>query len=884
MPSNEPALPTLTAGGRTVRYHSIGDLGSGVATLPYTIRVLLENALRNVGHNDVSAEDVRRIADWDEAAEHVTEVPFHPARVLLQDYTGIPTFVDLAAMRDATAALGLDERAVNPQIPVDLVIDHSLIVDEAGHPGAMAINLVHEYRRNSERYQLAKWAQQTFDGIRVVPPGRGIVHQVNIERLATVVRTGPDAPGLPPLAFPDTMVGTDSHSTMVNGIGVLGWGVGGIEAEAAMLGLPLVVPLRRVVGVRLRGRLAEGVTATDLVLTLTRHLRAVGVVDAFVEFVGDGLADLPVADRVTVANMAPEYGSSGAMFPIDRQTLAYLSLTGRKEDQVALVEAYAQAQGLWWEPGAPEARYSTVTEFDLGAVSACVAGPRRPQDRVALDAVPTSFRTATERDGGEGLADGAVVIAAITSCTNTSNPALLVTAGLLARKALAAGLQSRPWVKTSLTPGSRVVGAYLERSGLQADLDRLGFQVAGYGCATCGGNSGRLAEAVEQAVETGDLAVCAVLSGNRNFEARIHPLARANYLMSPPLVVAYALAGSILVDLTAEPLGHRADGSPVLLRDIWPSQAEVDAALAHAVTPELFHQGYDTLFEGDPEWRSLPVPSGTRFRWDPGSTYIRQPPYFGADALAGTPPADVEGARCLLMLGDSITTDHISPVGNIAEDSPAGRLLRSHQVAPRDFNAYGSRRANHEVMVRGTFANIRLRNELVPGIEGGVSRDRDTGVVAPVFDVATAYAGRGLPLVIVAGAEYGTGSSRDWAAKGTRLLGVRAVLAESFERIHRANLVSMGVLPLQFPPGVDRRTLGLTGTELFDIPGLAERLEPGAVVPVVIRRADGTQETVSMRSRIDTRNEGRVMAAGGILPFVLRRLAEAAPPAVEQVA
>ncbi|MDQ0475223.1 aconitate hydratase AcnA [Labrys wisconsinensis] len=869
-----------------------GDLAARAERLPFVVRILLENVLRHVGRNDVTMDDAVRLAGWDPAAEAVTEVPFHPARVLMQDYTGIPTLVDLAAMRDAMAALGHDARIVNPQIPVDLVIDHSLIVDEAGHAGAAAINLEHEYRRNRERYHLAKWAERNFSGMRVVPPGRGILHQINIEAIAKVVRSEPGSDGAA-FAFPDTMVGTDSHSTMVNGIGVLGWGVGGIEAEAAMLGLPLVVPLRRVHGVRLEGELREGVTATDLVLTLTERLRAVGVVDAFVEFFGPGLAGLAVVDRVTIANMAPEYGSSCAFFPVDQQTLAYLGGTGRPPEAVALVEAYARAQGLWRDASDPERLYSGVTAFDLCAVEPCAAGPRRPQDRVPLAAIADSFRAAMnveapgDRLPADGMRDGAVVIAAVTSCTNTSNPHVMVAAGLLARKAVAAGLRTKPWVKTSLTPGSRVVGAYLRDSGLQADLDRLGFQIAGYGCATCGGNSGRLAEAIEADIEARGIVAAAVLSGNRNFEARIHPLARANYLMSPPLVVAYALAGNVTVDLTTEPLGCGADGRPLFLRDIWPSSAEIEAVLAATVSPGLFRSKYERLFEGDPKWQALEAPPGSRFPWDAASTYIRRPPYFDGHEPEASAPQDVRGARCLVMLADSITTDHISPVGDISPTSPAGRFLQDRQVGPRDFNAYGSRRSNHEVMVRGTFANIRLRNELVPGHEGGVTRDLETGEILPIYDAAMAYAARGVPFVIVAGRDYGAGSSRDWAAKGTRLLGVRAVLAESFERIHRANLISMGVLPLQFPPGTDRRSLALTGSEWFDIPDLAARLAPGAEVPVFIRRTDGTVETVVMRSRIDTANESKVLAGGGILPFVLRRLsarAGAAPDIEKDVA
>jgi aconitate hydratase len=880
--------------GRCYRIHALsdlsGDLAERAARLPFVVRVLLENVMRNVGRNDVKSDDVIRLAGWDPAGAAVMEVPFHPARVLMQDYTGIPTLVDLAAMRDAMAKLGRNERAVNPQIPVDLVIDHSLIVDEAGHSGAATNNLAHEYRRNRERFQLAKWAERNFAGMRVIPPGRGILHQINIESIATVVvRSEPGKDGLP-VAFPDTMVGTDSHSTMVNGIGVLGWGVGGIEAEAAMLGLPLVVPLCQVQGVRLEGRLREGVTATDLVLTLTERLRQVGVVDAFVEFFGPGLAELAVADRVTIANMSPEFGSTCAFFPVDRQTIAYLELTGRSPDAVKLVEAYARAQGLWWDPSDLDREYSNVTNIDLSTVVPCAAGPCRPQDRVPLANIPDSFLKAVGTVVSDAspepnaISDGSVIIAAITSCTNTSNPHVMIAAGLLARKALAAGLKTKPWVKTSLTPGSRVVGAYLEASGLQADLDQLGFNIAGYGCATCGGNSGRLATAIENEIEQQGLTVASVLSGNRNFEARIHPLARANYLMAPPLVVAYALAGSVLTDLTTEPVGYGISGKPVFLHDIWPTTVEIEAVLAAAVSPDLFRSRYGDLFNGDDDWQSLEASGNSRFGWDESSTYIRRPPYFDHFTPEVVRPDDIMGARCLLMLGDSITTDHISPVGNIAPSSPAGRLLQELQVSPRDFNAYGSRRSNHEIMVRGTFANIRLRNELVPGQEGSVTRDLETDEVLPIFDAATAYAARGIPLVIIAGRNYGAGSSRDWAAKGTRLLGVRAVMAESFERIHRTNLISMGVLPLQFAPGTSRKSLGLTGTEKFDIQDFADHLAPGTEVPVIVHRPDGTTDTVPMRSRIDTENECRILAGGGILPFVLRRLTSDTTPQDRELA
>ncbi|MEW6453319.1 MAG: aconitate hydratase AcnA [Pseudomonadota bacterium] len=869
---------SFVSGGKSHGYFALLALeAAGLIDLdraPYCLRILLENVLRHVGRNDVADADVAKLAGWSPSNADIIPVPFHPARVLMQDYTGIPTLVDLAAMRDAMVALGRDPHGVNPQIPVDLIIDHSLIVDEAGHAGAMSFNLAYEFRRNAERYQLAKWAQSAFDGIRVVPPGNGILHQINIEHIATLVRKGTESEA--DLAYPDTMVGTDSHSTMVNGIGVLGWGVGGIEAEAAMLGLPLMMPLGRIIGVRLTGELSDGVTATDIVLTMTQRLRAFGVVDTFVEFFGPSAGKLTVADRVTLANMSPEYGSTCAFFPIDRATIDYLDLTGRSPDAIRFIEDYAKAQKLWRDDAAPEPAYSAVIEFDLGDVVPSVAGPRRPQDRVSLADVGENFRTemkSAPSGGPDGIGNGSVVLAAITSCTNTSNPAVMIGAGLLAKKAVERGLTVKPWVKTSLTPGSRVVGGYLEASGLQADLDRLGFQVAGYGCATCGGNSGRLADWVEEDIVAKDAVAVAVLSGNRNFEARIHPLAKANYLMAPPLVVAYALAGSVDIDLTTEPIGMSADGQPVFLKDIWPSSDEILAVLSAVVTPAMFRKYYADLFAGDTAWNALEAPKGLRFSWDPTSTYIRRPPYFdeAADPSADT---DIKGARPLLVLGDSITTDHISPVGDIAVDSPAGRLLSSHQVSQRDFNAYGSRRSNHEVMVRGTFANIRLRNEMVPGIEGGITRHLPSGEVLPVFDAAMRYKDEGVPLVVVAGKEYGCGSSRDWAAKGARLLGVRAVLAEGFERIHRSNLIAMGVLPLQFPAGTTRRTLGIDGSERIDVTGFDEWSGPGKTVEARIVRADGSEVRVAMRCRLDTINEFKVCRAGGILPFVLHRLAQ----------
>jgi aconitate hydratase len=865
-------LPQFEAAGVRHRFHRV----DAPPRSPYCLRILAENVLRHVGHNGVTAADLARVLAWSPSTRDAIEVPFHPARVLMQDYTGIPSLVDLAALRHALAGLGGDPARINPRIPVDLVIDHSLIVDSAGNPEAARINLEREFERNAERFGLAKWAQLAFDNLRVVPPGNGILHQVNIEHIAQVVRCV-EKDG-EKIAFPDTMVGTDSHSTMVNGIGVLGWGVGGIEAEAAMLGLPLVLALRRIVGVRLSGALREGATATDLVLTLAQRLRKHGVVDALVEFHGPALDVLPVADRVTLANMAPEYGSTCAIFPIDAATIRYLRLTGRTEPHVALVEAYAKAQGLWRDAATQDPHYSEVVAFDLGDVEPSAAGPRRPHDRVALGDIPRNFAAEMKVEpspDADRLGNGSVVVAAITSCTNTSNPAVMLAAGLLARKAVARGLAVKPWVKTSLTPGSRVVGDYLAQSGLQEPLDRLGFQVAGYGCATCGGNSGELHAEVEREIEARALIVCAVLSGNRNFEARIHPLARANYLMSPPLVVAYAIAGTVAIDLEREPLSKDRDGTDVYLRDLWPTGAEIEAASAAALSPALFTASYAHLFEGGAPWEALPVASGMLFPWDEDSTYIRRPPYLDRFEREAAGVADIHRARALLILGDGITTDHISPVGNIGPGTPAARHLGEHGVGVRDFNAYGARRANHEVMVRGTFANIRLRNQLADGREGGFTRHATSGEFLTVFDAAMRYAGDGVPLVVVAGREYGSGSSRDWAAKGASLLGVRAVIAESFERIHRANLVSLGVLPLEFPSGVTRSTLRLDGSETFDLLELATRVAPRAKIPLVIHRADGSERTVELACRVDTANEVQVWAAGGMMPFVLRQVSRA---------
>ncbi len=862
------------------RIKALADRGR-VERLPYSLKILLENLLRCEDGVNVRADDILALAGWAPGAVAEREIAFTPARVLMQDFTGVPAVVDLAAMREAMAALGGEPAKINPLAAAELVIDHSVMVDRFGSADALEANAALEFERNRERYALLRWGQQAFDGFRVVPPATGICHQVNLEYLARVVFSD-ERDGY--RAYPDTLVGTDSHTTMINALGVLGWGVGGIEAEAAMLGQPITMLIPEVVGVRLSGRLSEGVTATDLVLTVTQRLRAKGVVGKFVEFFGPGLAGLPLADRATLANMAPEYGATCGLFPIDAETLAYLRLTGRSEEHLALVEAYARAQGLFAEPGGPEPEYSEVLELDLEAVEPSLAGPKRPQDRIALAAakpaveqalVAFAATRAADKPGraalasGGELADGAVVIAAITSCTNTSNPGVILGAGLLAQKAVARGLKPRPWVKTSLAPGSQVVTRYLQTSGLLEPLQALGFALVGYGCTTCIGNSGPLPEAVSGAIAAGELAVCSVLSGNRNFEGRIHPEVKLNFLASPPLVVAYALAGTMAIDLTAEPLGEGADGQPVWLKDLWPSPAEIAAAM-RGISQRMFRDTYARVFDGDARWQAIATPEAQRYAWDDASTYIRHPPYF--DGITREPPGigPITGARVLLRLGDSITTDHISPAGSIKRDSPAGKYLLEHGVTPADFNSYGSRRGNHEVMVRGTFANVRLRNELAPGTEGGVTRHQPSGETLSVFDAAVRYADEGVPLVVLAGKEYGTGSSRDWAAKGTRLLGVRAVLAESYERIHRSNLVGMGVLPLEFHAGESRETLGLTGTERYSI----EELSSGAKEATVLVQPDeGPQRRFSARVRIDTPKEWEYFEHGGILAYVLRQLA-----------
>jgi aconitate hydratase len=871
---------------RLFRLDVLKSHGFDLARLPFSIKILLENVLRTEDGISVTAETVRSVAGWNAAAEPTDEISFTPARVLLQDFTGVPAVVDLAAMRDAMAVMGGDPGRINPLQPVELVIDHSVQVDAAGSNIAFVTNTELEYQRNKERYVFLRWGQNALENFRVVPPETGIVHQVNLEYLARVVFVNDKAEG-GALAYPDTLVGTDSHTTMINGLGVLGWGVGGIEAEAAMLGQPVAMLLPQVVGFKLHGSLKEGVTATDLVLTVTQMLRKKGVVGKFVEFYGEGLADLPLADRATIANMAPEYGATCGIFPIDVETLKYLELSGRPAHLIKLVEAYAKEQGLFHTKETPAATYSDTLELDLATVEPSLAGPKRPQDRVLLSGVQTSYRTA-EADyrkikGTQATAsaygtvkNGDVVIAAITSCTNTSNPSVMLAAGLVAKKAVEKGLSSKPWVKTSLAPGSKVVTDYLAEAGLQSSLDQLGFQVVGYGCTTCIGNSGPLREEISKTIQGDDLVVAAVLSGNRNFEGRVHADVRANYLASPPLVVAYALAGSVDVDLTKDPIGKGKDGKDVYLKDIWPTQAEIAATVSKSVQTGMFQQQYGEVFQGDAHWRSLAVPTGDRFAWDTQSTYVKHPPYFENMAMEPAQVKDIAGARVLAVLGDSITTDHISPAGNIKANGPAGKYLVEHGVEPKDFNSYGARRGNHEVMVRGTFANIRLRNQLAPGTEGGVTRLLPEGEVMSIFDASEAYKKRGTPLVVLAGKEYGSGSSRDWAAKGPMLLGIRLVIAESYERIHRSNLVGMGILPLQFEDGQNAASLGLTGEEVFETTGLPTMLDSqfanGKLLSIKAKRADGTTVDFKAKVRIDTPQEIRYYQNGGILQFVLRQL------------
>ncbi|MDG4601301.1 MAG: aconitate hydratase AcnA [Defluviicoccus sp.] len=887
------ARRTLKVGDQSYEYYSLAaaeaaGLGS-VSRLPFSLKVLLENLLRWEDGRTVTADDIRAIAGWLERGTADREIAFRPARVLMQDFTGVPAVVDLAAMRDAMQAAGADPKKINPLVPVDLVIDHSVMVDVAGSRQALDNNVHLEYERNEERYAFLRWGQAAFNNFRVVPPGTGICHQVNLEYLAQVVWTSRTDGTV--VAYPDTLVGTDSHTTMINGLSVLGWGVGGIEAEAAMLGQPISMLIPEVVGFRLAGKLPEGATATDLVLTVTQMLRKKGVVGKFVEFFGPGLDGLTLADQATIANMAPEYGATCGFFPVGRSTLDYLRFTGRDPERVALVEAYAKAQGLWRDAETPDPVFTDALALDLGAVEPSLAGPKRPQDRVALSVAAPEFTrfltgerkgdaaTAVQRERpvsgtNYALKDGAVVIAAITSCTNTSNPSVLIGAGLLARNARRQGLTVKPWVKTSFAPGSQVVTAYLVAAGLQDDLDALGFQLVGYGCTTCIGNSGPLPEPINEAIEAGDLVVAAVLSGNRNFEGRIHPLTRANYLASPPLVVAYALAGSLTVDLLKDPIGTGEEGQPVFLRDIWPDNKEIQAVIDQVITADMYRSRYADVFHGDAAWRGLPAATGQTYAWQAESTYVRLPTFFEGGAAPGF--SDIRGARPLAILGDSVTTDHISPAGSIKKDSPAGRYLIEHGVMPADFNSYGSRRGNHEVMMRGTFANIRIRNEMAPGTEGGVTRLMPAGTVMPIYDAAMRYQEASTPLVVIAGKEYGTGSSRDWAAKGARLLGVSAVVAESFERIHRSNLVGMGVLPLQFKEGCDRKSLHLDGSEVFDITGLAGEVTPRMELTLTIHRATGAREDIKVLSRIDTLDEIEYYKAGGILQYVLRGLAKQA--------
>ncbi|MEW5703752.1 MAG: aconitate hydratase AcnA [Pseudomonadota bacterium] len=878
------ARTSLKLGNKTYDYFALAAAGrfGDVSRLPLSLKVLLENLLRFEDGKTVTVEDIEALAKWAEKRTSEREIAFRPARVLMQDFTGVPAVVDLAAMRDAVVAMGGDPKTINPLSPVDLVIDHSVTADFAGTKTAFQENVAKEFERNHERYAFLRWGQKAFDNFRVVPPGTGICHQVNLEYLARVVWTVEEKGAA--LAYPDTLVGTDSHTVMVNGLAVLGWGVGGIEAEAAMLGQPISMVIPEVVGFKLTGKLAEGATATDLVLTVTQMLRAKGVVGKFVEFFGPGLDHLPLADRATVANMAPEYGATCGFFPVDVETLRYLRLTGREDDQIALVEAYAKAQGLWRDAKTPDPVFTAILELDLGAVEPSLAGPKRPQDRLLLSQVKPSFEKGLKEAGSatprrqpiagmdHALADGDVVIAAITSCTNTSNPAVMIGAGLLAKKAIAKGLRRQPWVKASLAPGSQVVTEYLAAAGLQDSLDALGFNLVGYGCMTCIGNSGPLDPKIAKAIEAKELVVAGVLSGNRNFEGRINPHVKANYLASPPLVVAYALAGTVAIDLKNDPIGEGKDGKPVYLRDVWPTNQEIAAVIEKSLTPAMFRKRYANVFEGLKEWREIEAPSGETYRWDAASTYVKHPPYFVDMASKPAAIGDIRSARPLAILGDSVTTDHISPAGAIKKASPAGEYLLEHAVSQADFNSYGARRGNHEVMMRGTFANIRLRNEMAPGTEGGVTRHLPDGEAMSIYAAAMAYAREGVPLVVVAGKEYGTGSSRDWAAKGTRLLGVLAVLAESFERIHRSNLIGMGVLPLCFPEDVSRKTLALDGSETFDLLGLQAGIRPRMEVECRITRANGKAETVRLLCRIDTADEAEYFKSGGILHYVLRRL------------
>jgi aconitate hydratase len=885
---------SFEVGGKSYSYYSLAKaaetLGS-VDKLPFSMKVLLENLLRFEDGVTVTVEDIRTLVEWQVSRSSEQEIQYRPARVLMQDFTGVPAVVDLAAMRDAMARLGGDPQKINPLVPVHLVIDHSVMVDAFGTPTSFEENVVLEYQRNMERYEFLKWGQRAFDNFEVVPPGTGICHQVNLEYIARGIWSSKEVGGSEEIAYPDTLVGTDSHTTMVNGLGVLGWGVGGIEAEAAMLGQPVSMIIPEVVGFHLTGALKEGITATDLVLTVTQMLRAKGVVGRFVEFFGPGVSALSVADRATIANMAPEYGATCGFFPIDAKTLDYMRLTGRPEQDIALTEAYCRAQGMWLEEGAADPVFTETLRLDMSSVEPSLAGPKRPQDKVLLSAVDDEFRTnftseyghpeaelperfGVEAPNADGVAHdighGDVVIAAITSCTNTSNPAVLIAAGLVARKARALGLDSKPWVKTSLAPGSQVVTDYLDRAGLSEDLNAIGFDLVGYGCTTCIGNSGPLPEAISASIHKNDVVAASVLSGNRNFEGRVSPDVRANYLASPPLVVAYAIKGTVIEDMVSTPVGRDQNGNDVFLKDIWPSNDEIRSMIDEFVHGDLFRARYADVYKGDERWQGIAVTGGDTYGWPAGSTYIANPPYFEGMTMTPTAPGDIRGARPLAILGDSITTDHISPAGAIKLDSPAGAYLSEHQVARADFNSYGARRGNHDVMMRGTFANIRIKNKMVPGTEGGVTRHIPSGKQMPIYDAAMLYKEEGTPLVIIAGKEYGTGSSRDWAAKGTNLLGVRAVIAETYERIHRSNLVGMGVVPLQFVDEVPE----FDGSETFTILGIAD-LCPRKEIGVTVTRADGTSFTFAARVRIDTMNELEYFKAGGILHYVLRHLAAA---------
>ncbi len=870
---------TLTAGGKTYTYFDLPKaakaLGADISSLPFSLKVLMENMLRYEDGRTVTKDDVKAVADWLTKKTSSHEIAYRPARVLMQDFTGVPAVVDLAAMRDAMQALGGDATKINPLSPVDLVIDHSVMVDRYASEQAFDLNVKLEMERNGERYEFLKWGSKAFDNFRVVPPGTGICHQVNLEYLARVVWTKEE--GGETIAYPDTLVGTDSHTTMINGLAVLGWGVGGIEAEAAMLGQPISMIIPEVVGFKLTGKLKEGTTATDLVLTVTQMLREKGVVGKFVEFYGDGLNHLPLADRATIANMAPEYGATCGFFPIDQETLTYLELTGR-EDAIPLVEAYAKAQGMWREPGQEPAFTSTLA-LDMSTVEPSLAGPKRPQDKIALSNAASQFVSDFGASGNTGDAKGtpidhgAVVIAAITSCTNTSNPSVMIAAGLVARKALEKGLKVQPWVKTSLAPGSQVVTEYLEAAELQDDLDALGFNLVGYGCTTCIGNSGPLKQEIEDTIRENDITVTSVLSGNRNFEGRVHPLTKGNYLASPPLVVAYAIAGNMNIDVLNDPIGTGSDGQPVYLKDIWPSTQEIQELVAKCVTAKQFKERYADVFAGTKEWQEISVSGGLTYQWQDSSTYVKHPPYFeGMKAVSDSKASDIDGARILALLGDSITTDHISPAGSIAKDSPAAKYLEAKGVMPKDFNSYGSRRGNHEVMMRGTFANIRLKNEMADGKEGGWTKIPPSDEIISIYDAAMEYQKSNTPLVVIAGKEYGTGSSRDWAAKGTNLLGIKAVIAESFERIHRSNLVGMGVLPLQFKDGVNRQSLKLDGSETIALSGLSNGLSPHMDVALTVTRTDGSSEQATLLCRLDTLDEVDYYLNGGILHYVLRSL------------